>query len=64
MLLELARYLQGFARFFALFDYLTMRAILGALTALSLSLWLGPTVIERLAKMHPPNRFLKICGEA
>jgi hypothetical protein len=39
MLLELARWLQGFARFFALFDYLTMRAILGALTALLLSLF-------------------------
>jgi phospho-N-acetylmuramoyl-pentapeptide-transferase len=34
--------------FFALFDYLTMRAILGALTAMALSLWLGPSVIERL----------------
>src|SRR6185295_17731568 len=51
MLLELARWLQGFARFFALFDYLTMRAILGALTAMALSLWLGPAVIERLAKL-------------
>jgi len=51
MLLELARWLQGFARFFALFDYLTMRAILGALTAMALSLWLGPSVIERLAKL-------------
>jgi phospho-N-acetylmuramoyl-pentapeptide-transferase len=46
MLLELARWLQGFARFFALFDYITMRAILGALTALALSLWLGPGVIR------------------
>jgi phospho-N-acetylmuramoyl-pentapeptide-transferase len=51
MLLELARWLQGFARFFALFDYLTMRAILGALTALALSLWLGPTVIAKLATL-------------
>jgi phospho-N-acetylmuramoyl-pentapeptide-transferase len=51
MLLELARWLQGFARFFALFDYITMRAILGALTALGLSLWLGPGVIARLAKL-------------
>jgi phospho-N-acetylmuramoyl-pentapeptide-transferase len=51
MLLELARWLQGFARFFALFDYLTMRAILGALTALGLSLWLGPRVIARLATL-------------
>jgi phospho-N-acetylmuramoyl-pentapeptide-transferase len=51
MLLELARWLQGFARFFALFDYLTMRAILSALTALALSLWLGPRVIARLAAL-------------
>jgi phospho-N-acetylmuramoyl-pentapeptide-transferase len=51
MLLELARWLQGFARFFALFDYITMRSILGALTALGLSLWLGPWVIARLARL-------------
>jgi phospho-N-acetylmuramoyl-pentapeptide-transferase len=51
MLLELARWLQEFARLFALFDYITMRAILGALTALALSLWLGPRVIERLARL-------------
>ena len=51
MLLELARWLQGFARFFALFDYLTMRAILGALTALAFSLWWGPSVIARLARL-------------
>ena len=51
MLLELARWLQEFARFFALFDYLTMRAILGALTALAFSLWWGPSVIARLAKL-------------
>lgn len=51
MLLELARWLQEFARLFALFDYITMRAILGALTALALSLWLGPSVIARLATL-------------
>jgi phospho-N-acetylmuramoyl-pentapeptide-transferase len=51
MLLELARWLQEFARLFALFDYITMRAILGALTALVLSLWLGPRVIAQLAKL-------------
>jgi phospho-N-acetylmuramoyl-pentapeptide-transferase len=51
MLLELARWLQDFARFFALFDYITMRAILSALTALGVSLWLGPTVIARLARL-------------
>ena len=51
MLLELAHWLKAWARLFALFDYITMRAILGALTALALSLWLGPSVIERLAKL-------------
>jgi len=51
MLLELARWLQEFARLFALFDYITMRAILGALTALALSLWLGPRVIAQLATL-------------
>lgn len=33
---------------FNVFSYLTMRAILGALTALVLSLALGPTIIQRL----------------
>jgi phospho-N-acetylmuramoyl-pentapeptide-transferase len=51
MLLELARWLQGFASLFALFNYITMRAILGALTALALTLWLGPAIIGRLARL-------------
>ena len=51
MLLELARWLQGFASLFALFNYITMRAILGALTALALTLWLGPYIIGKLAKL-------------
>ncbi|KFN43302.1 phospho-N-acetylmuramoyl-pentapeptide-transferase [Arenimonas malthae CC-JY-1] len=34
-----------------LFGYITFRAILGALTALLLSLWLGPRVIARLARL-------------
>ena len=48
MLLELAQLLQE--RFSALnvFNYLTFRAIMGALTALALSLWLGPRVIRAL----------------
>jgi phospho-N-acetylmuramoyl-pentapeptide-transferase len=49
MLLELARWLQGIDGAFGLFTYITIRAILGALTALALSLWLGPAVIRRLA---------------
>jgi phospho-N-acetylmuramoyl-pentapeptide-transferase len=51
MLLELARWLEDYASFFALFQYITMRGILGALTALGLSLWLGPPVIARLATL-------------
>lgn len=50
MLLELARWLQGFNDVFTLFEYLTLRGILAALTALALSLWLGPAVIRRLAQ--------------
>ena len=50
MLLELARWLQGLDDFFTLFEYLTLRGILAALTALALSLWLGPAVIRRLAQ--------------
>ena len=51
MLLELARLMQNFARMFALFNYITMRAILSALTALALTLWLGPMVIAWLARL-------------
>lgn len=50
MLLELARWLQGLEDFFGLFNYLTFRGILAALTALALSLWWGPAVIRRLAQ--------------
>ena len=48
MLLWLADYLQEYWRGMAVFQYLTLRAILGVLTALGLSLLLGPWVIRRL----------------
>jgi phospho-N-acetylmuramoyl-pentapeptide-transferase len=48
MLLYLAEYLAGFATFFNVFQYLTFRAILGALTALAISLLVGPWMIRRL----------------
>ncbi len=51
MLLELARLMQTFASVFALFNYITMRSILSALTALALTLWLGPMVIAWLASL-------------
>ena len=51
MLLELARWLHEMGWMPPLFGYITFRAILGALTALLLSLWLGPHVIARLAQL-------------
>ncbi len=49
MLLELSRWLQEMGSGFALFNYLTVRAILATLTALALALALGPSMIRRLA---------------
>ncbi|MGB7298387.1 MAG: phospho-N-acetylmuramoyl-pentapeptide-transferase [Burkholderiaceae bacterium] len=51
MLLDLAQYLAQETRAFAVFNYITLRAVLAALTALLLGLLLGPTVIRKLAAM-------------
>lgn len=51
MLLELTRWLEQLASHFGLFNYLTFRAILAALTSLALSLWWGPSVIRRLGQL-------------
>ena len=48
MLLELTNYLARFNSDFLVFQYLTVRGILGVLTALTLSLVIGPTLIRRL----------------
>jgi phospho-N-acetylmuramoyl-pentapeptide-transferase len=48
MLLYLAEYLARFASGFNVFQYLTFRAILGALTALAISLLVGPWMIRKL----------------
>jgi phospho-N-acetylmuramoyl-pentapeptide-transferase len=48
MLLYLAEYLARFESGFNVFQYLTLRAILGALTALAISLLLGPWMIRKL----------------
>jgi len=48
MLLWLTELLQEYWRGMAVFQYLTLRAILGVLTALGLSLLLGPWMIRRL----------------
>lgn len=52
MLVWLADYLQFFITGFNVVQYLTMRVILGILTALFLSLWLGPKVIVGLRRLQ------------
>ncbi|MFT0213208.1 phospho-N-acetylmuramoyl-pentapeptide-transferase [Pseudomonas sp. F1_0610] len=52
MLLLLAEYLQDFYKGFAVFQYITLRAILAVLTALVLSLWLGPWMINKLRELQ------------
>ncbi len=48
MLVWLAEYLQQYQSGFNVLSYITVRAILALLTALLLSLWVGPKVIRRL----------------
>jgi len=50
MLLYLTNYLSQFESGFNVFNYLTMRAILGALTALVLSFVIGPKMIASLSQ--------------
>lgn len=50
MLLYLAEYLAQFESGFNVFSYLTMRAILGALTALVLAFVIGPRMIAKLSR--------------
>ena len=49
MLLFLTDYLQQFESGFNVFQYITFRAILGALTALGVSFLVGPVMIRRLS---------------
>ncbi|KAA6209334.1 phospho-N-acetylmuramoyl-pentapeptide-transferase [Avibacterium paragallinarum] len=48
MLVWLAEYLQQYHSGFNVISYITVRAILALLTALLISLWVGPKVIRRL----------------
>ncbi|MGR9052655.1 MAG: phospho-N-acetylmuramoyl-pentapeptide-transferase [Gammaproteobacteria bacterium] len=50
MLLYLTDYLMTFSGGFRVFQYLTLRAILGALTALLISFVVGPVMIRKLTK--------------
>ena len=54
MLINLAQWLQGLSPefgFFRVFQYLTFRAVMGALTALLIGLVAGPVVIRRLTAL-------------
>ena len=51
MLLELAQWLARDQRFFAVFNYITLRAVLATLTALAIGLLAGPWRIRKLAQM-------------
>ncbi|MBD1574228.1 phospho-N-acetylmuramoyl-pentapeptide-transferase [Vibrio sp. S17_S38] len=48
MIIWLSELLQPYYSFFRLFEYLSFRAILSIITALILSLWMGPKLIKRL----------------
>ena len=50
MLLHFSNFLAQYQSTFQVFNYLTLRVILAALTALMLCLWLGPWVIRRLVE--------------
>ncbi len=51
MLLELTQWLAKDTRAFAVFGYITLRAVLAALTALAIGLMFGPSLIRKLAGM-------------
>ena len=61
MLLYLTEYLSQFESGFGVFQYLTLRAILGALSALLLSLLLGPYIIRKLSH-HQVGQFVRDDG--
>lgn len=52
MLLYISEYLTNFLHGFHVFQYLTLRAILSTLTALTTSLLLGPFIIRQLSFRH------------
>ncbi len=49
MLLMLTQWLSQYERFFSVFNYITLRAVLAAMTALFISFLVGPTMIRKLA---------------
>lgn len=63
MLLWLANILSDYVNAFQVFQYITFRGILGVLTALVLSLILGPTMIKRL-NYHQIGQSVRTDGPA
>ncbi len=63
MLLYLTNYLVQFESGFAVFNYLTLRAIFGALTALILSFVIGPRMIAKLSR-NQAGQPIRIDGPA
>ncbi len=61
MLLYLADYLMTLDGTFRVFQYLTLRAILGALTALAISFIVGPIMIRRLTQ-YKIGQNIRDCG--
>ncbi|HQQ61961.1 MAG TPA: phospho-N-acetylmuramoyl-pentapeptide-transferase [Pseudomonadales bacterium] len=51
MLIWLAKYLAHYHSAFGVVNYLTFRAIMSVLTSLTVSLWMGPVVIEYLQRL-------------
>lgn len=51
MLLALTQWLAGDIRAFSVFNYITLRAVLAAMTALFISFLVGPAMIRRLTRM-------------
>ncbi len=56
MLLWLTDYLSDFVRGFSVFQYLTLRSMVSAMTALLLSLIIGPIFIEKLSRQQIGQR--------
>ncbi len=64
MLMRLTDYLTHVYSGFNVFNYLTMRAILSALTALVLSFAMGPRLIQRLSKQHIGQQIRRLGPES
>ena len=52
MIIWLSNFLEQYFPFFRLFEYLSFRAILSIITALSISLWMGPKLIRWLQSLQ------------